>query len=94
MLFLFMLLMDSDPHRSASICGKSIVAKFAPSGSVTSYFMKPPRSLKMVKVMFIIDYTHICMLVFLDHHKSGLIWFHRPVVIAQKGYVACCLRVL
>jgi len=85
--------MDSDPHGSGSICGKSTVAESAPSGSVIGYFMKPLPPSKVVKVMLIIGYTHVRVLVFLNHHKYGLIWFHYSVVVARKGYIACCFRV-
>lgn len=50
--------------------------------------MKPPPSSKMVKVLLITGYTRVCVMVFSDHQKSGFIWFHHPIVVTQKGYVA------
>jgi hypothetical protein len=72
-MFLSMLLMDSDPHSYGSICGKSIV--------VTSYSMKPLRSSKVVKVMFIIDYTHV--------HMLGNFW-----IITNLGWFGFTIRLL
>lgn len=56
-VFLFLSLMDLDPHESESICGKYVVAESTSLGSVVSYFMKPPPPSKVVKVMLITGYT-------------------------------------